>query len=277
MSDRFSTSAIDPFSLAEAYDELPLWAAPFGIALLGTVRLHPGMTLLDVGCGTGFPLIELAQRVGREGRAHGVDPWRAALARARRKCEARTVANVELHEGVAEALPLADRSVDLIVSNNGLNNVSDLDRALAECARVARQGAQLVFTFNLPDSLRLFYDTLQGVLTERGDAGAPDRIAQHIFVRRRPVAFMRAAVERAGFRVAATSEGRFTLRFSGAAALFDHAFMRLAFLGSWLELVPERDRRAVFGEVQARLDGLAQRDGGLALDIPFACVDATRE
>jgi ubiquinone/menaquinone biosynthesis C-methylase UbiE len=82
----------------------------------------------------GFPLLEIAARVGA-GLALGIDPWRAALERARRKAETRALASVRLYEGVAEALPLADRTVDLIVSNNGINNVPDLDRARAWRAR----------------------------------------------------------------------------------------------------------------------------------------------
>jgi SAM-dependent methyltransferase len=262
--------------LADACDDLPLWSAPFGIALLETVRLRQGLTLLDVGCGAGFPLLELAQRLGREARAHGVDPSSAALACAQRKCEARELTNVQLHQAVAEALPLADCSVDIIVSNNGLNNVSSLDRAVAECARVARPSAQLVFTFNLPGTMHLIYATLRRVLEERGDAGASDRIASHISARRKSVDFMCTVVEHAGFRVACAREDRFLLKFSCAGALFDHAFVRAMFLRPWLELVAEHQRATVFGELETRLDIVAQSQGDLSLDVPFACVDATR-
>ena len=49
----------------ELYDELPLWSAPFGLLLLEQVVMRPGLTILDVGAGTGFLTIELAQRFGR--------------------------------------------------------------------------------------------------------------------------------------------------------------------------------------------------------------------
>jgi arsenite methyltransferase len=43
-----------------AYDELPLWSATFGLLLFRHVPMQLGMKVLDVGCGTGFPLLELA-------------------------------------------------------------------------------------------------------------------------------------------------------------------------------------------------------------------------
>src|SRR6185503_18794171 len=122
----------DP-AVVSAFDELPLWSAPFGLRLLETVRLAPGLTVVDVGFGTGFPLLELARRLGPSARLYGVDPWAAALARARAKALAYGLENVVLLRAVAERLPLRDGRVDLVVSNNGLNNVEDVVRALAEC------------------------------------------------------------------------------------------------------------------------------------------------
>jgi ubiquinone/menaquinone biosynthesis C-methylase UbiE len=60
--------------VAAHYDELPLWSAPFGLLLLKHLPLRPHLTVLDVGCDTGFPLLELAQRLGATCRVHGVDP-----------------------------------------------------------------------------------------------------------------------------------------------------------------------------------------------------------
>ncbi len=53
----------DP-ALVSIIDELPLWSAPFGLKLLDKVMFHPNMNVLDLGCGLGFPLLELANRLG---------------------------------------------------------------------------------------------------------------------------------------------------------------------------------------------------------------------
>ncbi len=265
----------DPYQV-DCYDDLPLWSAPFGLALLETVRLRAGLAALDIGCGTGFPLVEMAMRLGPSSRLAGIDPWRSALARARRKLAIWGAGPVALAEGVAEALPFADATFDLVFSNNGFNNVADPARALAECARVSRPGAQLVFTFNLPESMRELYSPLLAILEARGDIGAPDRVKAHIAARRQPVETWRRLLDDAGFSVDEVSQRSFTLRFANAAALFAHGFMRLAFVSSWHELVAAAEREAVFTELRAHLDATHTPRGGIALTIPFACIDATR-
>jgi SAM-dependent methyltransferase len=72
-----------------AYDELPLWSAMFGLLLLDEVPIAGVKVALDVGCGTGFPLIELAERLGPATHVHGLDPWAAALSRAAEKIASR--------------------------------------------------------------------------------------------------------------------------------------------------------------------------------------------
>src|SRR3954453_13899436 len=107
MSDDLSFLAFEPdFSspaLLAAYDELPLWSAMFGLLLLEEVALRGATNVLDIGCGTGFPLIELAERLGPRAHVHGIDPWSAGLARAAGKIASRSTKNITLHEGSASS------------------------------------------------------------------------------------------------------------------------------------------------------------------------------
>jgi arsenite methyltransferase len=276
--DRFSGGepSFGGVDLSALWDELPLWSAPFGLALLETVALRPGIVALDIGCGTGFPVVELAQRLGSTASVHGVDPWSAALECVRRKLQACGVSNVTLHESQAEHLPLADASVDLIVSNNGLNNVDDIDAAVAECARVARPGAQLVYTCNLPASMREFYDVYDALLGERGFEAVRRALVAHIFAKRKPLAFTSALFERSGFRVERVLEDSFPLRFADATAMFAHSLVRLAFLPAWLEILDPAQRQPLFAEIERRLNARARVAGDLTLTVPFACFDCRR-
>lgn len=265
----------DPL-VVSALDELPLWSAPFGLMLLETIRLRPGLRALDVGPGAGFPGLEIAQRLGPAGQVFGVDPWGTALRRARAKLRRWEVANLHLVEGRAEELPFPDRSFDLVVSNNGTNNVDDEDRVFAEIGRVARPGAQLVLTMNLPGTMREFYDVFEGVLAARGMAAARARVAEHVFEKRKPVPHVRALIERGGFEVVAVVEDAFALRFVDGTAMLRHSLIRVGFLGSWRDVLRGEDAEAVFDEVEAGLNRLAADAGGLALTIPFVCFDARR-
>jgi SAM-dependent methyltransferase len=273
---RYAPSALDEGALAAVCDELPLWSAPFGLRLLDAVALRPGMVALDVGCGTGFAALELAQRLGPAGQVHAVDPWHAGLERARARAAAHGVENLALHEARAERLPLPDASVDLIVSNNGLNNVADVAAALAECARVARPGAQLVYAYNLPGSLAEFYAVYDAVLAEDGREEARRALAAHIDHKRKPVAWTVAALERAGFAVERVVEDTFRLRFADAAAFFGHSLVRVAFLRPWLEVLEPQGRGPVFADIGRRLDAHARTAGELTMTIPLACVEARR-
>ncbi len=261
----------DPATVA-LYDELPLWSAPFGLALLEAVELRPGMTVLDVGCGTGFPLVELAERLGPGARLHGVDPWAPAMSRLRSKLAAWGLEqSIVLHVATVESLDVAPASFDLVVSNNGLNNVADFPRALEVCARLSRPGAQLVFTANLPGTMAVFYDALGRALDTAGVEDGQRRIAAHIGARRRPVEELVALTRAAGFEVEDAALHGFRWRFTSAEALFRHHFIRLGFLEAWRAVVPEEARPAVFRTLAGTLDADA-----LQLEIPFTCIRARR-
>ncbi len=261
----------DPGAVA-LYDEVPLWSAPFGQVLLQRVELRTNLTVLDVGCGTGFPLLELAERLGPESRLHGVDPWVAAMERVAAKVAAWGLGGrITLHVTHVASLDLAPASMDLIVSNNGLNNVDDLPRALAVCARLARPRAQLVFTANLPETMSGFYQALGRAMEGAGVADARQRIVEHIAARRRPAEELAALTRAAGFDVEDASLHAWEWRFASAEALFRHHFIRLAFLEPWHALVPEEARPQVFRALGEALDPRALR-----LEVPFTCISARR-
>ncbi len=168
------------WDIAQWYDGLPLWSAPFGLMLLEHVPLQPNMTLLDVGCGTGFPLIELAQRLGRTCRAWGLDPWKAAVERARARAAALGLENVQIVEGDAAAMPFAGAHFDLIVSNLGVNNFADPAAALAECRRVLKPGGTLALTTNLRGHMGLLYEVFEATLRAMGREELLPALHRHV-------------------------------------------------------------------------------------------------
>jgi SAM-dependent methyltransferase len=109
--------------------------------LLGHVA--PGEVVLDLGCGAGTDLLVAAQMTGPTGRAIGVDMTPAMLERAAKSAREMGLENVELHESLIEAVPLADASVDVVISNGVIDLVPDKERVFDEIDRVLRPGGRL--------------------------------------------------------------------------------------------------------------------------------------
>jgi arsenite methyltransferase len=106
-------------------------------------RVEPGSVVLDLGCGAGTDLLIAAQMTGPAGRAIGVDMTSSMLSVARASAREMGLGNVELHEGLIEALPLEDASVDVVISNGVIDLVPDKDAVFDEIDRILRPGGRL--------------------------------------------------------------------------------------------------------------------------------------
>jgi arsenite methyltransferase len=113
-------------------------ANPFSLG-----RIESGSTVLDLGCGAGTDLLIAAQMVGAEGRVIGIDMTATMLARARDSAAEMGLGNVELHEGLIESVPVADASVDVVISNGVIDLVPDKDAVFSELFRVLAPGGRI--------------------------------------------------------------------------------------------------------------------------------------
>lgn len=262
--------------LIELFDELPFWAAPFGLRLLENVRMTKNSTVLDIGFGAGFPLTELAMRFGKSSKVYGIDPWEAAIKRAEKKLAFYGIDNVEIIRGVAEDIPLANESVDLITSNNGLNNVSDLNKALDECSRIMKSGGQFIQTMNLNETMVEFYDIMEEVLIERAMKTEIDTMKNHIYTMRRPLEEVIDLVEQKGFSVKKVINDQFSYTFADGSTMLQYYFIRLAFLNSWKNIVPEDKQTEVFEAIENKMNKVANNQGFFKLNIPFVVIDSVK-
>lgn len=133
--------------------------------------LQAGEIVLDLGAGGGFDCFMAGPKVGKTGRVIGVDMTPEMLARARRNAAAyreRTgLDNVEFRLGEIESLPVADASVDVVISNCVLNLAPDKRRVWSEIARVLRAGGRvavsdLALLRPLPDAVKADVQALIG-------------------------------------------------------------------------------------------------------------------
>ncbi|MCX6132798.1 MAG: methyltransferase domain-containing protein [Ignavibacteriales bacterium] len=265
----------DP-ELVSMIDELPLWSAPFGLTLLDAIRYRKNITALDIGFGTGFPLLEIAMRLGAGSKVIGIDPWIGALERTRNKIHRYGIENVQLIEGHAESIPLADNSIDLIVSNNGINNVDDLDRVLSECARVSKRGAQFLATMNLDTTMMEFYTVMEDVLRERGQVEWIETMKKHIRAKRRPLDELVADLQKNAFTLPVVTHDAFRYTFASGTTMLNHSFIRMAFLGPWKSIIAPEEQKSVFEQIESRMNAKAEVDGCIHLSVPFVMIESEK-
>jgi SAM-dependent methyltransferase len=113
-------------------------ANPFSLGALA-----PAEQVLDLGSGAGTDSLVAAQMVGPGGHVTGIDMTPEMLAKARTSVAILGAGNVEFVEGEAEALPFADESFDVVISNGVIDLIPDKDAVFAELFRILRPGGRV--------------------------------------------------------------------------------------------------------------------------------------
>jgi len=172
-----STDLAQDISKSIGYTEDELKAVPEGANLglgcgnpVALASLREGETVLDLGSGAGFDCFLAADRVGEKGRVIGIDMTPEMIEKARENARKGNYVNVEFRLGEIENLPVADNSVDIVISNCVINLVPDKGRGFTEAFRALKPGGRLmisdiVLLNELPDFIKNSIEAYIGCLS----------------------------------------------------------------------------------------------------------------
>ncbi len=172
-----STDLAQGISKSIGYTEEELEAVPEGANLglgcgnpVALASLRKGETVLDLGSGAGFDCFLVANRVGETGKVIGVDMTPEMLEKARENAEKGNYKNIEFRLGEIENLPVADNSIDVVISNCVVNLAPDKRRVFTEAFRALKPGGRLmisdiVLLNELPDFIKKSIEAYIGCLS----------------------------------------------------------------------------------------------------------------
>jgi SAM-dependent methyltransferase len=130
--------------------------------------VQPGQVVLDIGSGAGIDCLIAAEKVGPTGKVIGLDMTPAMIERAQRNAREAGATQVEFRLGDAEKMPVADASVDWVISNCVINLSPDKPAVFREIARVLRPGGRIVISdivaAEIPEAMRRSRDAWTGCL-----------------------------------------------------------------------------------------------------------------
>lgn len=254
--------------VVNVFDELTLWSAPFGRLLLENIPMGSKWNVVDLGFGTGFPLLELSQRFGTDSIIYGVDIWPAGIGKTREKMVVYGASNIQLFEQSASSIPLADNSVDLICSNVGVNNFEDRQKVYHECKRILKPGGHLALTTNPIGTFKELFDLFELVSQEFNNPALLQDIRNSVS-RRGTEASITQELEAVGLSTTKQVADETSFRFVNAQALLDHSLIRIGFLESWENFIPEKLHQTFFRRLQEEIQKRIDAHGEFRITVPM--------
>lgn len=265
------------YNTVNQYDELSLWSAPFGLMLLENMPIKKYSSYLDIATGTGFPLIDIKQRIGSDCKAYGIDPWKAALSRARNKINAVNLQNTDLIEGSAEKIDFADDYFDLITCNLGVNNFENQSSVYKECFRVLKVNSPFCITTNLTGQFSVFYEIFERTAAE---LNLPDTVYDKLInhVNHRGTAEShRDLLIKSGFKIRKEIEREFRLRYLNGTAFLNNTIIMSGFLPAWKNILENENQELFFDKLECNLNMYSENKGELKVNVPMLYVECFKD
>ena len=154
--------------------------------LVADARIKPGMRVLDLGSGTGYPALLAAQIVGPAGSVVGLDVADQMLAVAARKAKGLSLENIRFQRGDVTTLPFESASFDAVTSRFCLMFLPEVPKAVSEIARVLKPAAWAAAAVWSAPEKNISFSVTMNILKQFIDIPPPDPSAPGIFRLARP-------------------------------------------------------------------------------------------
>ena len=242
--------------------------------LVADARIRPGLQVLDLGSGTGYPAILAGEVVGTDGTVVGIDLAESMLAVATRKAKTLGLQQVSFRTGDVTALPFESGSIDSIISRFCLMFLPEIPKAAAEIARVLKPGGYVAAAvWSSPDKnpfIRIPMDVIKTITP----LPPPDPEAPGIFRLARP-GDLAGIFERAGLTVLDDEEFTAEVTYSTAEEFF-RGLMDIAapIQNLFATLTPAQQAEAERGIIKMVND--YRRAEGVSLPIAVRIVSARK-
>ena len=254
--------------IAFSYDDLPMWSSVPGNFLLENIKYATHKTVVDIGFGTGFPLIQLAHRFGNSCNIIGIELWENAIKKTEQKIKARGLENIKILNNDASNINLDNSSVDIITSNLGINNFEKPKEAIKECHRILRQNGVIYLSSNLTGTFSEFYQIFKETAIELGKTNILEDVEAYI-IQRQSNNGLNSIFESNGFEIIEIKETKYQIKYADGTAFLNDYFTIMCFLPSWKELLSTNEREHFFIALESNLNKISTIMGGLNLTVPI--------
>ncbi len=266
--------------LARVYDKevLPIWAQPFGRVLLQNMNYPEKGMLLDVGCGTGYPSMEVLRKTGDGVRIIAIDKSPPLMDLARSKAEGLIGRRIFFRtEDVSGHFSFADNVYDITYSNVTVNELPNKRGAVLEMTRVTDFGGQVIFTVPVSGSWQEFYDIYRSVLTKRDRYDIIEKLDREEAESFPEVDVIKGWMEEARLSDIQVQTFDFELLFKSAREFFYAPVVEFGPLRTWKELAGSGDEmQDIFLDIKDAIDTIFQ---GLVFPVTIqgACFSGIKE
>lgn len=227
-------AAVSSANDAAVYDAhvVPRYSSLFGRMLLAHVPENERVQVLDVGCGTGHPALEILARLDPGGRVIAIDPDSALLDLARRRALDESGRRIFFKAASAEELDFGNEVFDVVTGNLAMSAWQAPEQALTELSRVLVDGGRLLLTQALDGTFEEIFDMFRELALRRDDGPLAARV-DRVLLRYPSPQTLEAVIANAGFSDVRVVTEEFQLPFGSAREIVADPMLRFVAVPEW--------------------------------------------